>query len=151
LRCDISNSTTTTPEQRAAAARKFATDVARLAADTRCINVVVLDVRGLSPVTDYFVLATGTSPRQMRTVCEEAGELGENSGYAPLGESGLEGESWMLIDFVDVVFHAFSAEARAFYDLDGLWGDAAKVEWEFSGGEKGGSQADETGNSMRRK
>ena len=117
------------PAQRTEASRKFAIDVARLAANTRCHNVVVLDVSGISPVTDYFVLATGTSPRQMRSVCDEAGEFGESQDYAALSQSGTEGDTWMLIDFVDVVLHVFSQESRMFYDLDGLWGDAKPVDW----------------------
>jgi ribosome-associated protein len=91
--------------------------------------VVLLDVRGISPVTDYFVLATGTSPRQMKTVCDDLAEMAEQRGVRPIGQNGLEGETWMLIDFVDVVVHVFNQEARAFYDLDGLWGDARRVEW----------------------
>jgi ribosome-associated protein len=90
---------------------------------------VLLDVRGISPVTDYMVLATGTSPRQMRTVCDDLAEMADQRGTRPFGENGLEGESWMLIDFVDVVVHVFSQEARSFYDLDSLWGDAKRVEW----------------------
>lgn len=66
----------------------------------------------------------------MKTVCQEAAEFGEGQDYAPLSESGTEGDSWMLIDFVDVVLHVFSQESRMFYDLDGLWGDAKKVEWQ---------------------
>ncbi len=119
-----------TPAQRTEASRKFAIDVARLAANTRCHNVVILDVTGISPVTDYFVIATGTSPRQMRSVCDEAGEFGDGHDYRPLSQCGTDGESWMLIDFVDVVLHVFSQEARMFYDLDGLWGDGKKVEWQ---------------------
>jgi ribosome-associated protein len=111
-------------------AREFAIAAAQLAAQTRCHNVIVLDVRGLSPVTDYFVIATGTSARQMRTVAEELAEFGPTRDYDPLSSSGLEGESWMLIDFVDVVVHVFNAESRSFYDLENLWGDARKVEWE---------------------
>ena len=91
---------------------------------------MVLEVSGLSPVTDFFVIATGTSPRQMRSVIEEAGEFGETQRFSPLAQSGTDGESWMLIDFVDVVFHLFSQEARLFYDLDSLWGDARKIEWQ---------------------
>ena len=111
--------------------RQFAIDAARLAANTRCHNVVVMDVRGISPVTDYMVLATGTSPRQMRTVCEELAEMAEQHGQRSLCGDSLEGNQggWMLIDFVNVVIHVFSQDARAFYDLDGLWGDAKLVEW----------------------
>lgn len=114
---------------RAESARKFAIDAARHAANTRCNNVVVLDVRGLSPVCDYFVLATGTSARQMRTVADEVAELGEKQNFAPLGASGLDSQSWMLVDFVDVLLHVFSDEAREYYDLDNLWGDAKRVDW----------------------
>ena len=101
-----------------------------MAANTRCHQVTVLDVRGLSPVTDYFVIATGTSARQMRSACDDIDELAAEHGYKALSHSGLEGEQWMLMDFVDVMFHVFSQEARMFYDLEGLWGDAKTVPWE---------------------
>jgi ribosome-associated protein len=104
--------------------------LARLVSDTRCHDVTVLDVRGLSPVTDYFVIATGGSAIQMRTVAREAAELGKSIGVAPMGASGGEEESWFLVDFVHVVLHVFNAEARSFYDLESLWGDAPKVKWE---------------------
>ncbi len=116
-------------DQRTTAAHDFAIELAKLAANTRCSNVVILDVRGLSPVTDYFVIATGTSARQMRSVCDDAAEFGEQHEHRPLALCGMEGETWMLIDFVDVVMHVFNAEARAYYDLDNLWGDATRVEW----------------------
>ena len=115
---------------RTEAARAFAIDAARLAANTRCHDVNVLDVRGLCPVADYFVIATGTSARQMRTVIDELHELGESKSYSPLARSGYEGESWMLLDCVDVLVHVFSDMARLYYDLDGLWGDAKRVQWQ---------------------
>lgn len=116
-------------DQRLAAARAFAVQAAKLAADDKCTHVVVLDVRGLSPVTDYFVLATGTSARQMRTVIDDICELGEQHAYSPLSTDGYNGESWILLDCVDVLIHVFSEQARSFYDLDGLWGDAPRVDW----------------------
>jgi len=111
------------------AARQFAVQAARLAANTRCHNVVVLEVAGVSPVTDFLVLATGTSPRQMKTVCDEVEELAETQNERPLSRVGDDSASWTCIDFVDVVVHVFSQDARGYYDLDGLWGDAARVEW----------------------
>jgi ribosome-associated protein len=123
-------------DQRILAARKFSIDLAKLAASTRCSNVVILDVRGISPITDFFVLATGTSPRQMRTVCDDAAEFGQENGFHPLTQSGVEGETWMLIDFVDVVMHVFNGQARSFYDLESLWGDAPRVEWQETQTEK---------------
>ena len=112
------------------AARLFALEAAQLAANTRGQNVVVLDLTGISPVTDFFVLVTGTSPRQMRSVCDELRELGQTRGFSALSRSGYDGENWILVDFVDVVVHLFSHEARLFYDLDALWGDAPRLAWE---------------------
>ena len=65
----------------------------------------------------------------MKSVCDEAGELGDTRDYHALSQCGTEGDTWMLIDFVDVVLHVFDQESRMFYDLDGLWGDAKRVEW----------------------
>ena len=121
-----------TPEKQASrldAARQFAIQSARLAANTRCHNVVVLEVGGISPVTDFLVLATGTSPRQMKTVCDELEEMAEGQNEHPLSRVGDDSASWTCIDFVDVVVHVFSQDARGYYDLDGLWGDATRVEW----------------------
>ena len=94
---------------------------------------MVLDVAGISPVTDFFVLATGTSARQMKTVMDDLEELAEQRKVGCLGRSGYEGETWMLCDMVDVVVHVFSQDARMYYDLDSLWGDARRVEWREAG------------------
>jgi ribosome-associated protein len=95
--------------------------------------VVVLDVSGVSPVTDFMVLCTGTSPRQMKTVCDDLEEMAEAQGERPLSRVGDDSASWTCIDFVDVVVHVFSDDARGYYNLDGLWGDAAGVEWREDG------------------
>jgi ribosome-associated protein len=92
--------------------------------------VVILDVRELSPVTDFFVIGTGTSARQMRTVVDDVEELAETRGSHPISRSGIEGETWMLVDFVDVIVHVFNDASRQFYDLDNLWGDAPRIEWQ---------------------
>lgn len=111
-------------------AHHFAVEAARLAANTRCHNVVVLDVRGLSPVTDFMVLATGTSPRQMKTVTDHIEELGEPLNYRPFSRADDTASNWTVIDFVDVVVHVFNQDARMYYDLEALWGDAKRVDWE---------------------
>jgi ribosome-associated protein len=92
--------------------------------------VVVLDVTGISPITDFLVLATGTSPRQMKTVCDDLEEMAQAQTEKPLSRVGDDSSSWTCIDFVDVVVHVFSQDARSYYDLDGLWGDAVRVEWQ---------------------
>jgi ribosome-associated protein len=108
-------------------ARQFAIDAARLLADTRCHNIVVLDVTGISPVTDFLILATGTSPIQMKSASEHVEELGEPRGFRAHTRSA-DG-NWTCIDMIDVVLHIFDHETRVFYDLDNLWGDGAVVEW----------------------
>lgn len=119
------------PEQEKAVAdpaRDFALKAARLAADTKCRDVLLLDVRSISPVTDYFLIATGSSPRQMRTVCDELAELGQQQDMRALSISGYESETWILADFVNVIVHLFNQESRGYYDLDNLWGDAPRVQ-----------------------
>ena len=101
-----------------------------MAADTRCNHVVVLDVRGLSPVTDYYVLATGTSARQMKSAADAVSELGETMNFPTHTRAGEPGSNWIAMDFIDVVLHVFDPEARQFYDLDTLWGDAKRVDWQ---------------------
>ena len=128
-RCPIGKKTETIPKQSTVeSSHAFALEAARLAANTRCHNVAVLNVHGLSPVCDYFVLASGTSARQMRSVADEIDELAEKLGLKSMHTDGYDGESWILVDFVDVIVHLFSDEARAYYDLDNLWGDAKREE-----------------------
>ena len=115
--------------RRLESARQFAIDSARLAAQTHCNNIVILDVSAVSPITDFLVIATGTSARQMRTVCEEIQEMGAAQNVHTLSKTNFESENWVLVDFVDTIVHVFNTEARLFYDLDNLWGDGKKVEW----------------------
>ena len=127
----ISRSNKPDSPERRTAAREFAIELARMAANTRCTNVMVIDVTGLSPVTDFFVVGTGTSNRQMRSVADDAVEFAKPKGFAPLSVSGLDSSTtnWILADFVDVIFHVFSEEARLYYDIENLWAEAPHVEW----------------------
>jgi ribosome-associated protein len=111
------------------AAKQFAVEVARVLADTRCHQVSILDVTGISPITDFLVLASGTSPRQMKSASDAAEEFGGTVGYKTLSRV-VESSQWIVQDFVDVIVHVFSQDARGYYDLDNLWGDARRVEWE---------------------
>ena len=117
-------------------ARRLAVTMARTCAENRCREVTVLDLRGLSPVTDFFVLATGTSGRQMRAVADRAEQAGRDLGQKPFGvegtetTEGAEASRWVLVDYVDVVVHVFTPESRGYYDLELLWGDAPRVNWQ---------------------
>ena len=113
-----------------AMSKSFAIEAARLAHNTRCHNILILDLAGVSPITDFYVIATGTSARQMRSVCDDIDELARKMGFPSFHRSGYEGESWIAVDYVDVVVHVFSHDARMYYDLENLWGDAKRVVWE---------------------
>lgn len=108
---------------------RFALDAARLASELKCSEVVVLDLRSLSQVCDYMLVASGTSERQMRAVAQQLEDLGKECGSPPYRQSRDGGDSWIVIDFVDVVVHLFEPEQRAFYDVDGLWADAPRLRW----------------------
>ncbi|HZZ41338.1 MAG TPA: ribosome silencing factor [Tepidisphaeraceae bacterium] len=123
---------TSSSTDRLALSKRFALEAARLASQTRGQNISVLDVSSLSPITDFYVIATGTSSRQMRTLIDQISELAAAPPFSmkPLSNSGYTGDQWILSDYLDVIIHVFSEEARSFYDLDNLWGDAKKLPWE---------------------
>ena len=108
-------------------AMKFALAAAKVAASRHCTDIVVLDLRGKSPATDYFVILTGTSDRQMRTVCDEISATARELGLQRFGRAGYDQARWILLDYVDVVIHIFDAEYREYYDLELLWGDAERL------------------------
>ena len=109
------------------ATKAFALAAAKVAAERRCSDITVLDLRGKSPATDYFVIATGTSNRQMRTVADEICEAAREQGLQRFGRAGYEQARWILLDYVDVVIHIFDSEYRDYYDLELLWGDADRL------------------------
>jgi ribosome-associated protein len=111
------------------AARKLAVAAARLAHDSRGEDIIVLDLRGISPVTDYFVIVTGTSDRQMRSVADDIEKHGKEVGQQVWHVAGRDSGHWILLDFVDVVVHIFDAEYRGYYDLELIWGEAPRVRW----------------------
>jgi ribosome-associated protein len=96
-------------------------------ADKKSENPVVLDVRGLSGVADYFVLLSADSDRQAAAVADAVDDRLTGMGAQRLGAEGRSGGGWVLLDFGDVVVHVMSPEARGFYDLEGLWADAPRV------------------------
>jgi len=114
-------------KSRGTKAKGLSIAAAGIAAERRCSDILVLDLRGKSPATDFFVIATGTSDRQMRTVADEINEQAKSSGFSLFGRAGYEQARWILLDFIDVVVHIFDSEFRDYYDLELLWGDAKKI------------------------
>ncbi len=106
---------------------KFALAAAKIAAERHCTDIVVLDLKGMSPATDYFVIATGTSDRQMRTVADEISDAAREFDMSRFGRAGYEKSRWILLDFVNVVVHLFDSQYRDYYDLELLWGDAKRL------------------------
>jgi ribosome-associated protein len=97
--------------------------------DKKAFNVRILDVRKISSLTDFLVLASGSSDRQVKAAAE-AVHLGLKKEHEtlPIGIEGLNEGRWVLIDYGDVMVHVFHEPVRLFYDLDGLWCDAEEIE-----------------------
>ncbi len=112
--------------------RQLAAEAAGIAESRHCTDIVVLDLRGISPVTDYFVIFTCTSDRQMRSLGEEIAEAAAEAGHRLYHAAGRDSAQWVLLDFVDVVVHLFDSEHRSYYDLELIWGDAPRVRWRRS-------------------
>ncbi len=91
---------------------------------------MVLDVRKLTSIADFFVLCSTTSERQARAITEGLRERMEGLGRREMGLEGLSNGSWVLQDFSDVVVHLFHQDHREFYDLEGLWADARRIRWQ---------------------
>lgn len=99
-----------------------------LAENRKAENVVILDVRKVSSVTDYFVIATGTSEPHLRAIYDEiTDKLLSEHGIKPRATDGNARMAWSVLDFFDVIVHIMRADARERYDLEALWGDAPKV------------------------
>ena len=110
-------------------ARQLAVEFARIADDHRATAVTLFDLRGVSQITDFVVICTGTSDRQMRSLTERVLEYAKKVGERPYGLCGLETGTWIVLDYVDVVLHIFAKPYRDFYDLELLWGDAPRLTW----------------------
>ncbi len=109
--------------------RALVVDVARLIADNNCEQIVLLDVRDLSQVTDYIVIGTGSSNRQMKTTADEIMDLVAEKDAPVFRRNEDQAATWLVIDCVDFVAHLFEPQTRAHYDLEMLWADAPRLEW----------------------
>jgi len=104
-------------------------DIARLIEGRHGRDIVLLDVRDISPVADYFLVATGTSSRQLVAIADELKQIGKKNGNPPWKIAGRDTGQWVVVDFVDIVVHLFSEELRNYYELEMVWGQADRVEW----------------------
>ena len=107
-------------------AQSLARTAARLTLTKRAEDVMILDLRELDGVCDFFVLATASSEVQVRAIADAVEEGLRAEGLKPWHVEGYEARRWILLDYVDVVVHVFHAKAREYYLLDKLWGDASR-------------------------
>jgi ribosome-associated protein len=108
--------------------REVAVAAARAAAAKQAADVAILDVHGLIVITDYFVICSGSTERQVRTIVEEVEKALRDIGRKPVRREGETEGRWVLLDYVDVVVHCFAEEEREYYDLERLWRDAPRVD-----------------------
>jgi ribosome-associated protein len=102
---------------------------AKTAHENKAEDVMILDLTEITPVFDYFVLATGQSRRQVHTLVEEIDATMRGVGDERMHVTGYESSKWVVQDYGDVVCHVFDAETRAYYNLEDLWADAEKLDW----------------------
>lgn len=101
---------------------------ARAADEKKAADIMAIEVGDLLVVTDYFVIATGATPIQVRAIADEIeDQLREQAGIKPIGREGLSEGKWVLLDYADLVVHVFQPAEREFYRLEKLWGDAPRV------------------------
>ena len=111
------------------AIRAFAIELARLSSELKCEQVVLIDVRGRNQLCEYLVIVSGTSDRQMKAVSDQLKAYGAQHGSPRWKRDRDTNGTWIAADVVDVVVHLFEPGQRAWYDLEGMWADAPRVEW----------------------
>jgi ribosome-associated protein len=108
--------------------RKLALLCRELAENKKAEDIVILDLRELSSVTDYFVIASGTSEPHLRAIVDEiTDKLRDEQGLRPRAIDGTFQAAWVVLDYFDVIIHVMRQDVRERYDLETLWGDAARV------------------------
>jgi ribosome-associated protein len=112
--------------------REIALRAARAAAAKQAVDVTILDVHDLIVITDYFVIASGQTDRQVKTILEEVERAVRDLGEKPVRREGDADSRWVLLDYIDVVVHVFAQEEREYYDLERLWRDAPRLGWNGS-------------------
>lgn len=117
--------------------RELALRAREAAEERKADDVALLDLKGLTLVADYFLIASGTSGRQVKGIAEHIEETMRQAGLRLLHKEGVENARWLLLDFGGLVCHIFSRAERDFYSLERLWGDAPRVEAATVAGQSG--------------
>jgi ribosome-associated protein len=113
---------------------------AQAAADKKAFQIVGFEVSKLTSYTDSLLICSGASDRQVAAIADEVQRQLKNTGRKPLHVEGERRSDWVLLDYGDFVIHVFTEERRSFYGLDGLWGDAPRLDASTLGIDQSGSQ-----------
>ena len=108
----------------------LARDIAALTWDVKALNTKVIDLRGLVSYTDFVVVCTATSDRQVQAIAKHVQNSLAEAGYEPLGVEGVDSGKWALIDFGDAILHIFHGSVREEYDLERMWPDAPLLDFD---------------------
>jgi len=109
---------------KASESENLANFISELAIEKKATDIKILDLRKLTPMTDFFIVCSASSDVQVKAIADYIIGEAKKAGQRPWHNEGYSNRSWILLDFVDVVVHVFLNETRRFYNLEGLWGDA---------------------------
>ena len=109
--------------------RQLALLAAEVCDEKKAKDIIVLDVRKITSISDYFIVCSTSNERQARAIAEDLRMRMKELGKREMGVEGLEDARWVLQDFGDIVLHIFHESQREFYDIEGLWADAKQVRW----------------------
>ncbi|MDR4507257.1 MAG: ribosome silencing factor [Candidatus Brocadiaceae bacterium] len=109
--------------------KKIAIECAKIADDMKAEDICILDVRGVTFIAEYFVICSGFNEKQLQSITNAIETKLRSYGLKCKGLEGYTGARWILMDYGNIIVHLFDREMRRFYDLDLLWGDAPRLEW----------------------
>jgi len=113
--------------------KERAIEAAKIAINKKAKDTIILELKDLSTITDYFVICSGENPTQIKAIAEAIEEGFARNRIYPMGIEGLDFARWVLMDYGEVVIHIFNEEARAYYELERLWMDAPRIAIPHSG------------------
>jgi ribosome-associated protein len=117
------------PTARATVALDLTVQCAHVAEDNKARDIVVLDMRGITPLFDFLLLCTGSSRRQIHTLAEEIDATLRGAGEKRQSIEGYDASKWVVQDYGDIVVHVFDPDTRQYYGLEDLWADAPHIDW----------------------
>lgn len=116
-------------DEQATKTAAFVKEAANHLTDLHCTDVIIIDVRGLSDLSDYIIIGSGSSDRQIRSISRSLEPIAKEFDLEKFGRDIDDQASWVVTDFVEVIVHLFDPAARAHYDLEMMWGDAPRINY----------------------